>query len=139
MKKIYYPAVFSKEKTGYSVRYLDFECAFTCGDTLEEAYYMAQDVLFLVIDEYDELPKPTLDYMNINIKNDEIETEFEFITLVELDLELHRKRISTKSVKTTVTMPEWLKEEAELNNINFSEIIQNGIKEKLGIDKHIGK
>ena len=139
MKKIYYPAVFSKEKTGYSVRYLDFEGAFTCGDTLEEAYYMAQDVLFLVIDEYDELPKPTLDYMNINIKNDEIETEFEFITLVELDLELHRKRISTKSVKTTVTMPEWLKEEAELNNINFSEIIQNGIKEKLGIDKHIGK
>ena len=35
-------------------------------------------------------------------------------------------------------MPEWLKK-AELNNINFSEIIQNDIKEKLGIDKYIGK
>ena len=138
MKKLYYPAIFTKEDKGYSVQYLDFEIGYTFGETLEEAYYMAQDVLYAILDEYDELPNPTLDYMNIKIEEDEsVKKEYYFITIVELDLQLHKKRISKKSVNTTVTMPEWLKETAEANNINFSEIIQKGIKEKLGIDKHL--
>ena len=108
MKKLYYPAKFFKEKRGYFVKFIDFENVFTQGNTLEEAYYMAQDALYGMLDEYDKLPKPTLNYMNIKDEDGELE----FITLVELDLLLHRKRISSKSVKTTVTMPEWLKSEA---------------------------
>ena len=31
----------------------------------------------------------------------------EFITMVELDIAEHERKISSKTVKTTVTMPEW--------------------------------
>ncbi len=128
MKKYYYPAKFSKEGKKYSVEFIDFEDVFTFGDDFEDAYYMAQDVLFNMLPEYNgKLPEPTLNYMNIKTKDNE------FITLVELDVLEHERRISTKFVKTTVTIPEWLKILSEENGLSFSKILQDGLKSKLNI------
>lgn len=128
MKKYFYPAIFSKEGTAYNVKFIDFDNIFTYGIGFDDAYYMAQDALYNMLPEYkDNLPKPTLNYMNIKTKKDE------FISMVELDVIEHEKKISSKTVKTTVTMPEWLKDLAETKGINFSKLLQESIKNELNL------
>lgn len=128
MKKYFYPAVFSKEGEAYNVRFLDFDNIFTFGIGLEDSYYMAQDALYNMLPEYkDNLPKPTLYYMNVETK------ENEFVSIVELDPIEHEKKISSKTVNTTVTMPEWLKNRADANGINFSKLLQDSIKKELNL------
>ena len=49
MAKYLYPAVFTKEASGYSVNFPDLKNCFTSGETLEEAQNMASDVLCLTL------------------------------------------------------------------------------------------
>lgn len=128
MKKYFYPAVFSKEGKCYNVKFIDFDDIFTFGTGFDDAYYMAQDALYNMLPEYkDNLPEPTYNYMSIKVAKDE------FITMVELDLVEHEKRISSKTVKTTVTMPEWLKNLADMKGLNFSKLLQDSIKDELNL------
>ncbi len=127
MNNYFYPAIFSKEGESYNVRFLDFDNIFTYGVGFDDAYYMAQDALYNMLPEYDELPSPTYDYMNVKLNNGE------FISMVELNVLEHERKLSAKTVKTTVTMPEWLKNLAETKGLNFSKILQKGIKEELNL------
>ena len=45
----------------------------------------------------------------------------------------YRKRFNNKAVKKTLTIPEWLNEAAQESNVNFSLVLQDALKEKLGI------
>ena len=128
MNKYFYPAIFSRENDKYNVKFIDFEDIFTFGDSLEDAYYMAQDALYAMLPEYkDRLPEPTLNYMNIKVQKNE------FISMVELDVLEHEKKMSSKIVNTTVTMPEWLKNLADTKGLNFSKILQEGLKRELNL------
>ena len=128
MKKYFYPAIFSKEGDAYNVKFIDFDNIFTYGIGFNDAYYMAQDALYAMLPEYkDNLPEPTYDYMKIKVKDNE------FITMVESDPIEHEKRISSKTVNTTVTMPEWLKNLADTKGINFSKLLQDSIKKELNL------
>ena len=127
-KKYFYPAIFSKEGKYYNVKFIDFENIFTYGEGIDDAYYMAQDALYNMLPEYkNNLPKATTDYMNIKVGKDD------FITMVELDVLEHEKKISAKTVKTTVTMPEQLKILADNKGLNFSKLLQERIKEELNL------
>ena len=46
----------------------------------------------------------------------------------------YRKRYNNKAVKKTLTIPMWLNYLSEKNNLNFSQILQEALKERLGID-----
>ncbi len=128
MKKYFYPAVFSKEGEAYNVKFIDFEDIFTFGVGFEEAYYMAQDALYNMLPEYKgKLPEPTFDYMNLEVG------ENDFVTMIELDVVEHEKKISSKTVNTTVTMPEWLKNLADTKGLNFSKVLQDGLKKELNL------
>ncbi|MBE6151578.1 MAG: type II toxin-antitoxin system HicB family antitoxin [Firmicutes bacterium] len=127
-QKYFYPARFKWEDDKVLVSFIDFDCAFTDGNDFEDAYYMAQDVLYNILPEYkNNLPKPTLNYMNLEFCENEI------ISVVELDIKEHEKKISKKIVNTTVTMPQWLKEKAESKGINFSKALQEKLKQELDI------
>jgi antitoxin HicB len=59
-----FPAVFSPEKEGgYSVTFRDFPDAFTCGDTYQQAYVMAEDCLAEAVAtrmiHREDIPKPS--------------------------------------------------------------------------------
>ena len=128
MNKYFYPALFSKEGDAYNVKFIDFDNIFTYGVGFDDAYYMAQDALYNMLPEYkNNLPEPTYDYMNIDVKDNE------FITMVELDVLEHERKISSKTVNTTVTMPEWLKNMADTKGINFSKLLQESIKKELNL------
>lgn len=101
---------------------------FTYGVGFDDAYYMAQDALYAMLPEYkDRLPKPTFNYMDIKVKDGD------FITMVELDSVEHEKKMSSKTVNTTVTMPEWLKNLADMKGINFSKLLQESLKNELNL------
>nr|WP_236875646.1 hypothetical protein [Clostridioides difficile]MDL5068593.1 type II toxin-antitoxin system HicB family antitoxin [Clostridioides difficile]MDL5068782.1 type II toxin-antitoxin system HicB family antitoxin [Clostridioides difficile] len=46
---------------------------------------------------------------------------------------IHRKAIENYSVKKTLTIPQWLNREAEKHKVNFSQILQEALKNHLNI------
>lgn len=128
MAKYIYPAVFTKEDDGYSVVFNDLESCYTCGDTLGDALDMAEDALALVLYGYEtdgkEIPAPsTVD--SIPLK------ENEFVSLVKCDTLAYRKHFSNKAVKKTLTIPEWMNEAGMRAGINFSQLLQDALAQKL--------
>ena len=130
MAKYIYPAISTKGEEGYIVCFPDLESCYTEGETLEEALEMAEDVLALVLYEYERkqqmIPEPT------PIK--QIETkENEIVSLVMGDTLKYRKRYNNKSVKKTLTIPAWLNEEASALDVNFSQVLQEALMKILNI------
>lgn len=130
--KYAYPAVFTPEENGgYSVNFPDLESCYTCGDTLPDAINMASDVLALVLYGYEhdsrKIPVPSeLSAVSLNGR--------EFVNYISCDTLAYRKRYNNKAVKKTLTIPEWLNEAAIQAGLNFSQILQDGLKAKL----HLG-
>ena len=46
-------------------------------------------------------------------------------------MEEHRKKYENKSVKKTLSIPAWLNTLAEKENVNFSQLLQSVLMEKL--------
>lgn len=57
-----------------------------------------------------------------------------FKSLVVVDLDEFAQKWGNKSVRKNLTIPQWLNTKAEALNINFSQVLQEALKEKLGID-----
>lgn len=125
LKKLFYPAVFTPEDDGgYSVAFPDMNGCFTQGETIEDAYKMAFDALGLAIDflesEKRTIPSPsTPNEIKLN--------ENEFVVIIEFDMLEYQKKHNSKSVKKTLTIPQWLNEEAMAKNINFSQVLQEAL------------
>ncbi len=128
MKDIYiFPAVFLKEEDGYSISFPDIDGAFTCGETFEEALFMAKDCLELNLDTVDEIPHVTdIDKIKLN--------ENEYLVMVQADMLNFRKKNDNKPVKKTLTIPKWLNDLGIEKKINFSKVLQEALKEKLQIN-----
>ena len=130
MAKYIYPAVFTPEGKGYAIVFPDLEGCYTCGDSLEDGLEMARDVLALVLYGYEkeqrEIPAPT-ERTEIILK------EGEFINYVVCDTMAYRKMHNNKAVKKTLTLPEWLNEEAMAIGVNFSQVLQEALMQKIGL------
>lgn len=57
----------------------------------------------------------------------------EFINLVAVDTVEYRNLNDSRAIKKTLTIPNWLNTRAEKVGINFSQVLQTALKEKLGI------
>lgn len=128
MAKYVYPAVFTPEGKGYLINFPDLQGCFTCGDSLQDGLEMARDALALVLYGYEKgirrIPRPS-GRNGIEVKNDE------FVNYVMCDTMEYRKRFNNKAVKKTLTLPEWLNEEAMASGINFSQVLQEALMIKL--------
>ncbi|MBR5004882.1 MAG: type II toxin-antitoxin system HicB family antitoxin [Erysipelotrichaceae bacterium] len=133
-----YPAVFFKEENGYSVIFPDLNDLATDGDTLSEAMMMAIDCLagYLFTAKIDNIPvsNPS-DIKNISpeVIAKELGFSYEdaFVNLISVDVEEYAKLHFNKSVKKTLTIPEWLNKEALSKGINFSQVLQEALISKL--------
>ena len=128
MAKYVYPAVFTPDGERYSINFLDLEGCFTCGDSLQDGLELARDVLALVLYGYEKdgkyIPEPS-DRASVKIK------ENEFVNYIVGDTMEYRKRYNNKAVKKTLTLPEWLNEEAMALGINFSQVLQEALLQRL--------
>ena len=54
-----------------------------------------------------------------------------FLMVIEFDLLSYKKRTNSKAVKKTLTIPEWLNEEATALGVNFSQVLQEALIAKI--------
>ncbi|MDO7788671.1 type II toxin-antitoxin system HicB family antitoxin [Desulforamulus aquiferis] len=132
--KYIFPAIFQAcEEGGYCVTFPDLPGCITEGDTMEEAFYMAKDALLLHLwcmeDEGDIIPEPTLPDMIQVIAGG-------FVSLVEVWMPSMRDKMANKAVNKTLTLPKWLNDLAEQEKVNFSYILQNALKQYLGVSEY---
>lgn len=131
MSHYFYPAIFhSDENGGYWISFPDFPECMTQGENLEDAYRMASEAIGLCIDERlrnkEQLPKAS-------VPTDYLVEQGDFSCLIEFDLMQYRRTHNTKAVKKTLSIPEWLNEAAMAQNINFSQILQEALIQKVGM------
>ena len=129
-----YPAIFEKAVQGhYGVSFPDLPGCISVGDTLQQAHEMAKEALGLHLwgmerDDND-IPVPA--------SIDEIEVgKGEVIGLIEVSMLSVRTELDNRAVKKTLTIPRYLNDLAEKRKINFSQVLQSALKERLEIYSH---
>ena len=131
MKTYIYPAYFRKtEHDGYSIDFPDLPGCASAGSTLEEAMTMGREALSLhlygMIEDDESLPAPS--------ELPQVRQEPEaFLALVEGRPDIVKAELRNRAVKKTLTIPYWLNEEAERLHINFSQVLQDAIRERIGV------
>lgn len=145
--KVIYPVLFYEEKEGgYSVFVPDLEKAVnsnasTCGNTLEEAMYMAEDLIAgLVLDEMEEgkkIPEAskiedvTFDKIEKNLDIKDWDYVSKFKTYIAVDISAFAEKWGKQLVKKTVNIPQWVNTKAEEMKINFSKTLEEALLQKI--------
>ena len=130
MRKYLFPAVLEQEETQYSVRFPDLPGCSTCGDNLIHALDMAGDALALMLVDMEEDGEVIPDASDI--RRVQAENPGRIVNLIPADTQAYRRKMNPRAVKKTLTIPGWLNEMAERQNINFSQVLQEALMEKTG-------
>lgn len=130
--KLCYPIILTEmDEGGYLVYVPDIDIN-TFGTDKSDAIYMARDAISLMIvtlqDEGEPIPPPS------DISAIKSEEKGAIVTLVDCDIDAYRRMLEKRSVRKNVTIPSWLNEAAEKQNINFSAVLQAALMEQLNID-----
>lgn len=129
MAKLIYPIVLHPEaEGGYSVDVPDLEIG-TQGETVAECLEMARDAIGLwgiceqdagrVVREPSNLTPP--------------HGSEDIVTLVDVDFNAYRRANDMRTVRKNVTLPSWLCYLAENAGVNFSQVLQEGLRAKLQV------
>lgn len=128
MNAFAYPVYLSYEPDDSEYDYLvyipDLD-GYTQGKNIADAIYMARDFIGNYLIEVTDAPKP--DSIGYTPK------ESEFMTYVDIDLDIFKLRLNNSPVKKTLSIPSYLNELAIQANINFSQTLTEALKEKLGV------
>lgn len=121
-----YPVILHPEDEGYSVEIPDVDHGtWTQGEDLKDALLMAQDAIGIMLEDKTEYPEAT-PLEDIVVKDDEIKT------VVYINMEEYRRN-NPKTVRKNVTVPEYLVVLGKKQNINFSAVLTEALKNKLDI------
>ncbi len=130
MKKVeryFYPAVFTYEPgQEIAVIFPDLDVG-TSGENEDDALISARELLGCVLygleEDKEDIPAPT-PLSNIHTE------ENERAVLVDVYMPSIRMAQVNRSINRTVTLPAWLNAAALERNANFSQILQDALKEK---------
>ena len=130
-ERYFYPAVFAYEPgQEIAVDFPDLKCA-TSGVNDNDAFLSARELLGCVLygleADGEPIPPPT------PLKDIELQQN-ERAVLIDVYMPSIRHANVNRSVNRTVTLPAWLNAAALERNINFSQVLQDALKEQL----HIG-
>lgn len=121
-----YPVILSKNGDGYFVTVPDFNIN-TEGKDVADAIAMARDAIGLNVlqleDEGKAVPEPYSHHYQI--QDDDI------LTLVDVDMTNYSKKHDNRTVRKNCTIPYCLNADAEKAGINFSQLLQEALKQKL--------
>ena len=124
-----YPILLTPDETGFTVYIPDFDIN-TQGEDLTDSIEMARDAIGLmgidIEDDGKQLPTPRK-------LTDVKKIEGEIVTLVDVDFAEYRRKNEMRAVKKNCTIPGWLCYAAEKANINFSQALQEALKNELHI------
>jgi predicted RNase H-like HicB family nuclease len=127
MTKVY-PVIFTPTDSGYVVTVPDLDIN-TQGKDLAEAIYMARDVIGLWgICEQDDgrtIPEPST--------SEPPHEANELVSWVDIDFAKYRKASDMTTMRVNVSVPKYLKVLGDEAGINFSQVLQEGLRIRLGI------
>lgn len=136
--KYVYPVVFEQaDEGGYIAKVPDIKGCITEGDDVSEAIYMVEDAMEMMLaemeDENAEIPKAS-EISEIDVEKYRFYSGSKmFVSLVPADTKKWRMEMNSKTVKKNLTLPEWLNVKAEKAHINFSQVLQEALCQKLGV------
>ena len=127
-----YPAIFYPEDNGfYSVVFPDLNELATYGDSLADAFAMAQEAcgqyLFTSLRDGNALPTPT------PIDKIEKDEDAALVNLICVNLDNYARAYNDKSVKKTLSIPAWLNTVCENHGINYSKVLKDALIAKIQI------
>lgn len=128
--KYVYPAILTQEDDGIIVSFSDVEGARTDGATMEEALENAEDVLNLMLLTMEEKHmdiKPPTPIASLDVPKGST------VALVRADTRAYSKKVDTRAVRKSVSIPAWMDSLAREHNLNFSNVLQNAICRELNI------
>lgn len=125
-----YPAVFTYEEgQEIAVVFPDLDAA-TSGENDEDALFSARELLGCVMsgreDDGEDIPAPT-SLVQVPCEANER------VVLIDVYMPSIRMARVNRSVNRTVTLPAWLNAAAQEKNLNFSQVLQDGLKQRLGV------
>lgn len=128
-ERYFYPAVFSYEPgQEIAVLFPDLDTA-TSGENDDDALLSARELLGLTLfgmeEDGEPIPAPTPLSAIPLAKN-------ERAVLVDVYMPSIRMAQVNRSVNRTVTLPAWMNAAAQERNINFSQVLQEALRERLG-------
>jgi len=130
-----YPAFFCYDLPGQvGVVFPDLPGCVSQGDNDEDALRMAKEALgghlaCMEEDGYD-IPEPT-PMLSLKPEKDQA------TVLVDVWMPTVRESMNNRAMNKTVTIPQWLLVEAKEANINFSQVLQDALMDRLGIHREI--
>lgn len=124
-----YPIILTPCDSGYLVTVPDLQIN-TEGDDIPNAIYMARDAIGLwgicQQDMGSSIPEPS-HIGDIQHKAEEI------VSLVDIDFDAYRRAQDNRTIRKNVTLPSWLNDLGEKAGVNFSQVLQEGLKQHLHV------
>lgn len=126
-----YPAFFYYDKDGISIEFPDLPGCLPCAHSTEEAFKNAREALGLHLfgmeQDAEPIPAPT-PVRELRPEDGAV------VSMVEVFMPAIRERINNKVVKKTLTIPAWLNAAALERNVNFSQVLQDALKQQLHLN-----
>ncbi len=123
-----FPAILYYDSDGISIDFPDLPGCMPCAHTTDEAVKNAREALGLHLwgmeRDNDVIPEAT-PITDLELPKNAVPL------MVDVFMPPIRARINNSFVKKTLSIPRWLNAEAEHAGVNFSQILQNGLKEYL--------
>lgn len=128
MKKVYAAVLTPDKGGGYSVSIPDLNIG-TQGETVAECIDMARDAIGLLGISMQDAGKSIPEPLSLN----PVHQSGDIVTLVDIDFAAYRRANDMRTVRKNVTIQSWLNDLAEKEGINFSQVLSDGLKQKLNI------
>jgi predicted RNase H-like HicB family nuclease len=124
-----FPASIEKTDTTYGVHFQDLPGCVAIGDTMDEVIKLAKESLALHLwgmesDNADIPPASSVESIKLAAN--------ETLCLLDVNMFDIRSKMDNRAVKKTLTIPWSLNEMAEKRKINFSQVLQSALRERLG-------
>lgn len=123
-----YPVIMTPADNGFVVYVPDLDIN-TEGGSITEAIEMAADAIGLWGITAQDLGK-TIPSASSTLPQCD---NGEFASFVLVDFDAYRKAHDMRTVRKNVTLPSYLNDMAEKAGVNFSQVLQDGLKQRLGI------
>lgn len=127
--KYVFPAIFTPIENGeFDVKIPDLPGCRTCGKNLADAILMAEDAAAMWLWDAETKAEP----IPVPVQSPVV-TVPQFVNYIVADTDEYRRKNENRAVKKTLSIPSWLNAQAEQAGVNFSQVLQDALKEKLHI------
>lgn len=128
MKQVYPIVLHPESEGGFSVSVPDLNIG-TQGETVAECLDMARDAIGLwgICEQDAGRSIPAASTLTPPHEVGEL------VTLVDIDFDAYRRANDMRTIRKNVTIPSYLNDLAERAGLNFSQVLQDGLKQRLGV------